>query len=154
MYSDRFINITNGVTQRRWLLDCNPLLASFITERIGSEWICDFTKIKELSKSASDPASQEEFLRLKRENKKRLVRYLNERNPIRDSSGKVIAHTPSLPEDALFDLQIKRLHEYKRQLMNVLHLLMVYYELKANREARKIKRQVIIGGKADRKSVV
>ncbi|OGN52719.1 MAG: glycogen phosphorylase [Chlamydiae bacterium GWA2_50_15] len=148
MYSDRFINITNGVTQRRWLLDCNPLLASFITERIGSEWICDFTKIKELSKSASDPASQEEFLRLKRENKKRLVRYLNERNPIRDSSGKVIAHTPSLPEDALFDLQIKRLHEYKRQLMNVLHLLMVYYELKANREARKIKRQVIIGGKA------
>ncbi len=148
MYPDKFINVTNGVTQRRWLLDCNPQLADFITKRIGDGWTTDFTQIRELTKYASDPESQQEFLRIKKDNKKKLMRFLNERNPLRNAQGKVIKHTKSLAEDALYDIQIKRIHEYKRQLMNVLHVLMVFNELKKDPKARKIKRMVIIGGKA------
>ena len=148
MYPDKFINVTNGVTQRRWLLDCNPQLAAFITERIGDGWTTDFTKIKELAKYAGDPESQKEFMRVKRENKKKLMRFLNERNPLRNAAGKVTGHTKSLAEDALFDIQIKRIHEYKRQLMNILHVLMIYNELKKDPKSRKIKRMVIIAGKA------
>lgn len=148
MYPEKFINVTNGVTQRRWLLSCNPLLAQFITKRIGEGWITDFTRIKELAKHASDPESQQEFLQIKRENKTRLKWFLNERNPLRNARGKVITHTKSLGEDALYDIQIKRIHEYKRQLMNVLHVLMVYNELKKDLNARTIKRMVVIAGKA------
>lgn len=148
MYPDKFVNVTNGVTQRRWLLNANPRLAEFITKRIGKGWITDFMQMNELAKFAADPASQQEFLNIKKENKKDFITYLRQKNPIRDARGKVLNHTSSLDEDALFDVQIKRIHEYKRQLMNIIHVLMLYHELQANPESRKIKRMVIFGGKA------
>jgi glycogen phosphorylase len=148
MYPDKFVNVTNGVTQRRFLLHANPLLADFLIRKIGKKWITDFTEIKELAKFASDPVVQQEFIKIKKENKKRLIAYLRDKNPIRDEHGKVLNYTSPLDEEALFDVQIKRIHEYKRQLMNALHTLMVYKELLANFEARKIKRMVIFSGKA------
>lgn len=148
MYPDKFVNVTNGVTQRRWLLHCNPRLADFLTQRIGREWITDFKQIRKIADSAADPKSQEEFLAIKKENKKALIAYLKETNPLRDAKGKVTAYSATLEEDALFDVHIKRIHEYKRQLMNILHTLIVYYELKANPEARSVKRMLIFAGKA------
>ncbi len=148
MYPDRFINVTNGVTQRLWLLITNPPLAEFISKKVGRGWICNFPKIRELAQFAADKETQEEFLKIKRENKKLFIKYLTDVNPIRDYHGKIVAHSSVLDETALFDVQIKRFHEYKRQQMNAMHILMIYQELKANPQARKIKRQVIIGGKA------
>jgi starch phosphorylase len=148
MYPDKFVNVTNGVTQRRWLLLSNPGLAAFITKRIGKGWITDFPQIAELAKHAADPESRKEFLEIKRANKRVLIAYLREKNPLRDFKGKVLEHSGSLDEDALFDVQIKRIHEYKRQLMNALHVLMVYNELKKDPNSRKIKRMVIFAGKA------
>ena len=148
MYPDKFVNVTNGVTQRRWLLHANPRLAEFLIRRIGRDWITDFKRIRQIADSAADPKSQEEFLAIKRENKKALIAYLKEINPLRDAKGKVIEHSATLEEDALFDVQIKRIHEYKRQLMNILHTLIVYRELQANPEARQIKRMLIFAGKA------
>ena len=148
MFPDKFVNVTNGVTQRRWLLNANPNLADFITKRIGKGWLIDFSKMQELAKFASDPASREEFLHIKRENKRVLIKFLRERNPIRDAKGNIYNHSSTLDEDALFDVQIKRIHEYKRQLMSALHTLMIYHELQANPNARKVKRMVIFGGKA------
>ncbi len=148
MYPERFINITNGVTQRRWLLLANPLLSEFISVRIGRKWIKDFNTIKELANFASDAESQKKFLEIKAHNKTRLITFLQEKNPIRDGHGHVVGHSGSLGEDALFDVQIKRFHEYKRQLMNALHVLILYHELKENQNARAIKRMVIFGGKA------
>lgn len=148
MYPYKFLNVTNGVTQRRWLLHCNPLLAEFITKRIGKEWITNFKQIHELSRFADDELSQLELLTIKKENKKTLIEFLKQSNPIRDVTGRIQGFTEPLNEDALFDMQIKRIHEYKRQLMNALHALMLYFELKANPKARKIKRQLIFAGKA------
>lgn len=146
-FPDRFINITNGVTQRRWLLECDPELAKFITRRIGDEWITDFLKIKELAKFAGDPDSQLEFLEIKKKNKLRCVEFLNMENKLRDSTGAIIAPPPLVDVNSLFDVQIKRIHEYKRQLMNALHLIILYNEMRLNPESR-IKRTVIFGGKA------
>lgn len=148
MYPDKFVNVTNGVTQRRWLLQVNPGLAEFLCKRIGREWITDFKQIIHISKFANDPKSQEEFLQIKRENKRSLIQYIREKNPIRDAQGKVVGHYSTLAEDALFDVQIKRLHEYKRQLMNILHAIILYQELLVNPNARKIKRAIIFAGKA------
>ncbi len=148
MSPDKFVNVTNGVTQRRWLLHCNPRLSHFITKRIGKHWITDFPRIQELAAHAADPVAQQEFLEIKRENKRALLNYVKVQNPIRDFRGKPISHYFLLDETALLDVQIKRLHEYKRQLMNILHAIMVYNELKANPEARKIKRTILIAGKA------
>lgn len=148
MYPDKFINVTNGVTQRRWLLYSNPRLAEFLIKRIGSEWITDFKKIREIAKFAADGATQKEFLKIKKENKRDLIQFLREKNPIRDFRGKAIGESSVLDEEALFDVQIKRIHEYKRQLMNALHVLMLYHELKADPKARKVKRMVIFAGKA------
>ena len=148
MYPDKFMNVTNGVTQRRWLLYSNPALAAFITQRIGSQWIVDFSHIHELAAFASDPISQEEFLAIKRNNKRRLIEFLQESNPIRDDKGRILGFTDPLTEEALFDVQIKRIHEYKRQLLNALHALMLYFEIKANPSARKVKRQILFAGKA------
>ena len=148
MYPDRFINVTNGVTQRRWLLYCNPLLAEFITKKIGPKWITDFTHIQELKKFAEDKDSLEELLEIKKKNKKRLAEFLREKNPIRDSAGRVQHFTDPLGEDALYDLQVKRIHEYKRQLMNILHVLMLYFEIKQDPSKKRVKRQVIFAGKA------
>jgi starch phosphorylase len=148
MFPDKFTSITNGVTQRRWLLDANPLLSDFITKRIGRGWITDFTQIKKLSEFASAPHSQQEFLEIKRKNKEKLLHFLTEENPIRDRSGHVISHTHSLGVNALFDVQIKRFHEYKRQLLSALHLIMVYQELLDDPSSRKLPRFAIFSGKA------
>ncbi|MBI2742714.1 MAG: glycogen/starch/alpha-glucan family phosphorylase [Chlamydiales bacterium] len=148
MFPDKFVNVTNGVTHRRWLVHANPKLAEFICKRIGKGWICDFPLIRDLSKFANDAESQKEFLAIKRENKRALIKYLIEGDPIRDFRGMPVGHFSVLEEDALFDVQVKRMHEYKRQLMNVLHVLMVYHELKANPSARRVKRMVILAGKA------
>jgi glycogen phosphorylase len=148
MYPDRFINVTNGVTPRRWLLHINPHLAHFISKRVGKSWLINFPHIAALSRFASDPQSQNEFLSIKKGNKLNLLNYLKMGNPLRDSRGKEIGHYSLLDETALFDVQIKRLHEYKRQLMNILHAIILYQELKANPQARAIKRMIIFSGKA------
>jgi glycogen phosphorylase len=148
MYPDRFTNVTNGVTPRRWLLHINPHLAHFISKRIGKSWLVNFPHIEGLAKFAADPESQKEFLEIKKENKKNFLNYLKAHNPLRDFRGKEIGYYPTLDESALFDVQIKRMHEYKRQLMNILHAIMLYHEIKANPNARAIKRMVLFAGKA------
>jgi starch phosphorylase len=148
MYPDKFVNITNGVTQRRWLLHVNPRLSALLTKKVGCGWITDFTQIQGLSQFASDPETQAEFLEIKKENKTSLLTYLHEKNPLRDALGHPFGHFTTLDEEALFDVQIKRIHEYKRQLMNILHAIMIYHELLLNPDARKIKRMVIFSGKA------
>lgn len=148
MYPERFVNVTNGVTQRKWLLYCNPLLSNWITKKIGNGWITDFKQMKNLVKFAEDEESLKEFIFIKKENKKKLIRFLQEQNPVRDFQGRVQYFTAPLQEDALYDVQIKRIHEYKRQLMNILHVLMIYFELQENFDQRSIPRQVIFAGKA------
>ena len=148
MYPHKFVNVTNGVTQRRWLLCCNPLLSQFISERIGNGWITNFKEMSKLAAFAKDPQAQNAFLEIKRKNKQKLIEFIQQENPIRGSQGVVIGHYTTLDETALFDVQIKRFHEYKRQLMNILHVILLYQELRANPEARQIKRSVIFGGKA------
>lgn len=147
LFPDRFINITNGVTQRRWLLECNEDLARFITKRIGDGWITDFLKIKELAQFASDPDTQNELMEIKRKNKFRFIEALNRDNKLRDHSGLVIAPPPLIDAESLFDVQVKRIHEYKRQLMNALYLIMLYHDLSLSPYSH-IKRTSIIGGKA------
>ncbi len=147
MFPEKFVAITNGVTHRHWLLTANPLLSNFITKKIGSGWIKNFLEIEKLHQFAEDKETQQEFLEIKKQNKKRLLDFLTTQNPIRDFKGKIISHTSVLDCEALFDVQIKRFHEYKRQLLNALHLLILADEIKHTDE-RKIKRMVIIGGKA------
>lgn len=147
-FPDRFVNVTNGVTQRRWLLHCNPDLAKFITKRIGDGWITDFSQIKGLANFAADPVSQEEFLAIKKKNKLRLLEYISHQNKLRNARGEKIIPGPTLDINSLFDVQIKRIHEYKRQLLNALHLVMLYQEILANPGHNRIKRTVIFGGKA------
>lgn len=144
MMPDKFTSVTNGVTHRRWVVHANPRLAQFITKRIGKEWICHFLEIKKLSPFASDLASQKEFLAIKKKNKEAFLEFLMKENSIRDAHGKIISHSHVLDPNALFDVQIKRIHEYKRQLLNVLHLIMLYQEPKR----RNIKRLSIFAGKA------
>lgn len=147
-FPERFVNITNGVTQRRWLLHCNPELAKFITKRIGDGWVTDFVQIKKLADFASDAASQEEFLAIKKKNKIRFIEYINQENRLRNSKGEIFAPPPIVDPNSLFDVQVKRIHEYKRQLMNILHVIMLYQEIKENPHHNRIKRTCIFGGKA------
>lgn len=148
MYPDRFTNVTNGVTPRRWLLHCNPHLSDFITHRIGPEWITDFSHIRTLENFAEDPQSQQEFVEIKQANKERLAHFVKEKNLIRDQNGQPIEGGLILEIDSLFDIHIKRMHEYKRQLLNALHAIILYHELLEDPDSRKIKRTIIIGGKA------
>lgn len=148
MYPEKFINITNGVTQRRWLLECNPELAKFITKRIGDGWIVDFSRISELANFANDPLSQEEFLAIKKRNKLRLSEFLAEHNKQRNEKGELAVPSPLIDTDSLFDVQIKRMHEYKRQLMNILNIIMIYQEIVKNPHHQRIKRTCIFAGKA------
>lgn len=147
-FPDRFVNVTNGVTQRRWLLHCNPDLARFITKKIGDGWITDFTQMKKLADFASDPETQNEFLSIKKKNKQRLVEYLDQTNKLRNNAGVIVSPPPVIDPNSLFDVQIKRIHEYKRQLMNILHVIMVYFDILENPNHTRIKRTVIFGGKA------
>ncbi|MBI5346233.1 MAG: glycogen/starch/alpha-glucan family phosphorylase [Chlamydiae bacterium] len=149
MFPDKFLAITNGVTPRRWLLYCNKKLANFITNLIGDNWITNFTQIAKLKNFASEPKFLDEFLEIKRLNKHTLFNFLSKENPIRDTKGKIISHLrPFDTLDVLIDVQVKRFHEYKRQLLLALHLIMLYHEIKENPNSRKIRRLVIIGGKA------
>ena len=146
MYPEKFTNVTNGVTQRRWLLHCNPLLSDLITSCIGFDWITDFTKIENLAEHASKPDIQQRFLDIKKANKQRMIDtydwVLKEKHHFHTD------YTPFLPTEALYDIQIKRIHEYKRQFMAALHMLMLYNDFKIDPSARKVKRQLIFGGKA------
>lgn len=147
LYPEKFVNVTNGVTQRRWLLLCNPELARFITARIGDKWITDFLEIKKIAAFAKDPESIEEFIAIKKRNKLKLIEYINKENHIRNGEGHIIGSFPIVDPDSLFDVQIKRIHEYKRQLMNALHIIMLYFEM-LEKPGTRIKRTVIFGGKA------
>lgn len=117
LYPKKFNNKTNGITQRRWLLSANPDLSEFITARIGHGWEKDLSKLKELEKFADDKKSIKELIEIKRKNKQRLADYLK--------------HTQNemLDTDSIFDVQVKRLHEYKRQLLNVLHIMYLYNKI-------------------------
>jgi glycogen phosphorylase len=148
-FPDKFINITNGVTQRRWLLHCNPDLAKAITKRIGAGWITDFAQIRNLAQFADDPLTQEEFLQIKKKNKYRLIDFIDQYNKIRSAPGEISTPPAFVDVNSLFDVQIKRIHEYKRQIMNILHVIMLYFEILENPSShQRIKRTVIFGGKA------
>lgn len=148
LYPDKFVNVTNGVTHRRWLLNCDPDLAAFISKRIGTGWICDFSQISRLAEFAKDELSQKEFLEVKRRNKQRLLDFLNNEGRPRDASGKQLSAHLNVDTSALFDSQVKRIHEYKRQLLNALHLIVQYHEILENPLAPRIKRLAIFSGKA------
>lgn len=149
MFPDRLVNITNGITLRRWLLQANPELASFITQRIGNSWITDFSQISQLKKLASDEISLNELMLIKKKNKQRLIEYLVKNSRMHNAKGEVVDMNTRIDVESLFDVQVKRFHEYKRQLMNILNLIMIYQEMLANPEGHgRIKRTAIIGGKA------
>ncbi len=136
MWPDKFVNKTNGVTPRRWLLACNPGLAAAITRRIGEGWVRDLEQLRKLEPLADDPEFQAELGEIKRANKQRLAEAVHRRHGIK------------LPVDFLFDVQIKRLHEYKRQLLNALRLVIVYQRLLADPHYDPVPRVVIFGAKA------
>ncbi|MFA5073994.1 MAG: glycogen/starch/alpha-glucan phosphorylase [Nitrospirota bacterium] len=129
---DKIINITNGITPRRWLCMANPDLSRLITSRIGKGWICDLDELKKLKPLAEDPEFREQFRSVKQLNKNRLAEFIS---------------TP-LDSSSLFDVQIKRFHEYKRQLLNVLHVVTRYNRIRENRIEGMVPRTVIFGGKA------
>ncbi|MFM8442354.1 MAG: glycogen/starch/alpha-glucan phosphorylase [Methylococcus sp.] len=136
LYPERFINITNGVTPRRWLHHSNPGLSALITRAIGPGWVFDLSRLKALEPLAEDAAFRAEFLAVKRANKEKLAEMARRR------------HGVDLSPAALFDVQIKRIHEYKRQLLNVLHVITRYNRLRANPGLDCPSRCVILGGKA------
>lgn len=146
-FPDKFINITNGVTQRRWLLLCNPELARLITEKIGNGWITNFNEIRRMAEFAKDFEVIKELQSIKKKNKLRLIDYIRHNNKIKDDHGKIIEPAPMLDPDSLFDVQAKRIHEYKRQLMNALHVLMLYKDL-LDVPASRLARTCIFAGKA------
>ncbi len=135
-FPDRFVSITNGITPRRWLHQANPRLARLISSRIGDGWVRDLDQIARLVPLAGDPDFQEEFRRVKRANKERLARYIHDTLHIQVNA------------DSMFDVQIKRVHEYKRQLLNVLHIITLYNRLKADPSLDRVPRTVILSGKA------
>jgi starch phosphorylase len=136
MMPDKFNNKTNGITQRRFLLHGNPLLADWVTKKIGKEWIVDLPHIHRLAVYADDPKCQQEFMDIKYQNKVRLARYIKEHNGI------------DIDPRSIFDVQVKRLHEYKRQLMNILHVMYLYNQLKDNPNMDMVPRTFIFGAKA------
>lgn len=135
-YPEKFTNVTNGVTPRRWLKECNPGLSKLITEEIGREWENDLSKISQLVGKADDAKFRKVFAAVKRQNKERLAQLIKERVDI------------DVNPDAMFDIQIKRIHEYKRQLLKVLHVVHHYAQIRKNPEADWVPRVVIIAGKA------
>lgn len=133
---EKFNNKTNGITQRRFLLHGNPLLASWVTDKISDGWITDLSKISKLKKYVDDKKCQNEFMEIKYQNKLRLAEY------IKDHNGIVI------DPNSIFDVQVKRLHEYKRQLLNILHVMYLYNQLKRNPNMDFYPRTFIFGAKA------
>lgn len=148
-YPEKFINITNGITQRRWILEANPEFAKFLTKRIGSGWITDFSQIIKLKDFANDVDTLEELIAIKLRNKQKLIEFLHLNNPLRDSMGTYTDALTFIDPDSLFDVQIKRVHEYKRQFLNILHLIQVYLDILENPSSKDlVKRTVLFGGKA------
>ena len=136
MRPEQFNNKTNGITQRRFLLHGNPLLASWITDKIGDEWIVKLSNLKKLKVYATDEKYQQEFMNIKYQNKIRLANYIKEHNGV------------DVDPRSIFDVQVKRLHEYKRQLLNILHVMYQYNELKTNPSYDMYPTTYIFGAKA------
>ena len=136
MFPEKFNNKTNGITQRRFLLHGNPLLANWVTDHIGDEWITDLPQIKKLAIYADDEKAQQEFMQIKYQNKVRLAKYIKEHNDV------------DVDPRSIFDVQVKRLHEYKRQLLNILHVMHLYNEIKEKPEMPFYPRTFIFGAKA------
>ena len=136
MMPEKFNNKTNGITQRRFLLHGNPLLADWVTNKIGDDWITDLSHINELAIYADDEKCQKEFMQIKYQNKVRLAKYIKEHNGV------------EVDPRSIFDVQVKRLHEYKRQLLNILHIMHLYNELKKNPDMDFYPRTFIFGAKA------
>ena len=136
MMPEKFNNKTNGITQRRFLLHGNPLLADWVTKKIGDDWITNLAHINELGIYADDELSRKEFMNIKYQNKVRLAKYIKEHNGV------------EVNPRSIFDVQVKRLHEYKRQLLNILHIMYLYNELKKNPDMDFYPRTFIFGAKA------
>ncbi|MEE1027927.1 MAG: glycogen/starch/alpha-glucan phosphorylase [Agathobacter sp.] len=136
MFPEKFNNKTNGITQRRFLAHGNPLLADWVTKKVGDGWQTDLTKLEKLATIAGDSKAQKEFMEIKRQNKLRLAKYIKEHNGI------------EVNPDSIFDVQVKRLHEYKRQLMNILNVMYMYNQLKDNPDMDFYPRTFIFGAKA------
>ena len=135
-YPGKIVNITNGITPRLWLNQANPGLALLITSRIGAGWVTDLGQLRQLAALADDPAFQAEFLAVKRANKERLARFVERKLNL------------VISPDSLFDVQVKRIHEYKRQLLNLLHVITLYNRIRANPGLDAVPRTVVFAGKA------
>jgi len=135
-WPEKFQNKTNGITPRRWLLLCNPMLADLISEKIGDDWPVHLDQLAQLKQWAEDPKFQDEVMKVKQNNKNKLAAYLKEQTGI------------DINPSSLFDIQVKRIHEYKRQLLNILHIITLYNRIKKNPSAPFTPRTVMIGGKA------
>jgi len=136
IWPEKFNNKTNGITQRRWLKLCNPRLSNLITETIGDRWVTDLYELKKLQDFKDDPSFQERWMKVKRDNKEFLAGYILSRNGI------------AVNVDSMFDIHVKRIHEYKRQLLNVLHVITLYNRIKDNPSKDFVPRTVIFAGKA------
>lgn len=136
LFPEKFNNKTNGITQRRFLLHGNPLLSEWITKKIGDEWVVDLPELKRLKVFVDDAQCRQEFMNIKYRNKLRLAKYIKQHNGI------------DVDPRSIFDVQVKRLHEYKRQLMNILHVMYLYNQLKDNPNLDMVPRTFIFGAKA------
>ena len=136
LYPEKFNNKTNGITQRRFLYHGNPLLAEWVTNKIGNDWITNLSHMEKLAVYVDDPKAQQEFMQIKYQNKLRLAKYIQEHNGI------------EVDPRSIFDVQVKRLHEYKRQLMNILHVMYLYNKIKEHPEMEFYPRTFIFGAKA------
>ena len=137
MMPEKFNNKTNGITQRRFLLHANPLLADWITEHIGPDWVTDLPQLKKLAVYADDEKALQEFMNIKFKNKERLAKYILEHNGV------------EVDPHSIFDVQVKRLHEYKRQLLNILHVIYLYNQIKMHPEMEFYPRTFIFGLSSD-----
>ena len=136
LYPDKIVNKTNGITPRRWLHHSNPLLSNLISSRIGNHWVTHLDEMKSIIPFAEDQAFREEFIQIKRANKQGLAKLINKHLDI------------EINIDSLFDVQIKRIHEYKRQLLNVLHVVTLYNRIRSGKTADIVPRTIVFAGKA------
>jgi glycogen phosphorylase len=136
LYPDRFTNKTNGITPRRWLRQCNRELADLITDKIGEEWVTDLDQLRKIEKFADDKSFMKKFAKIKQNNKQRMADYIEEKRGIKIDTG------------SMFDIQIKRIHEYKRQLMLTLYAITRYNQIKANPDMDAVPRTILVAGKA------
>ncbi|TVR30999.1 MAG: glycogen/starch/alpha-glucan phosphorylase [Balneolaceae bacterium] len=136
LYPDRFTNKTNGITPRRWLRQCNRELADLITDKIGEGWVTDLDQLKKIEKFADDKSFMKKFAKIKQNNKQKMADYIEDKRGIKIDTG------------SMFDIQIKRIHEYKRQLMLTLYAITRYNQIKANPDMDAVPRTILVAGKA------